>query len=509
MSSSSFVYTLPLKVSRKEEKVLNKRFDAARQLYNACLGESLRRLDLMRQAKTYQYARKCKKKKERNDLFREARQDASFSEYDLHKFVTEIKNKCGIKKHIDSNSAQKLATRAFDAVAKYSYKQRGRPRFKGKGRLRSLEGKSNAAGIRFKDGKIHWSGLNLDLCYDKKDKHGVETHALLHRTKYVRLVKKTIRFKPVFYVQLIQEGTPKQKEKNTVGNDKVGLDIGPSTIAMVSSKQAFLSAFCAELKLIQKQIAQTQRLLDRSKRATNKDNFNENGTIKKGRRQWRFSNRYHKNKAKAAELQRKTQETRKKLHGQMANDILRFGREINTEKLSYLSFQKNYGKSVGNRAPGKFIEILSQKAERAGGKVVHFSTYKTKLSQACHGCGVYVKKSLSKRWHDCSCGVGPVQRDLYSAYLAQFVVNDCLDKSQAEKAWTGAEPLLRHALSRLDQSASGKLRLSSFGLSKPQRQSASHVEEGSTSIDTVDVVRFEKSIPESHRELPDIALRTP
>ena len=68
MSSSSFVYTLPLKVSRKEEKVLNKRFDAARQLYNACLGESLRRLDLMRQAKTYQYARKCKKKKERNDF---------------------------------------------------------------------------------------------------------------------------------------------------------------------------------------------------------------------------------------------------------------------------------------------------------------------------------------------------------------------------------------------------------------------------------------------------------
>ena len=169
MSSSSFVYTLPLKVSRKEEKVLNKRFDAARQLYNACLGESLRRLDLMRQAKTYQYARKCKKKKERNDLFREARQDASFSEYDLHKFVTEIKNKCGIKKHIDSNSAQKLATRAFDAVAKYSYKQRGRPRFKGKGRLRSLEGKSNAAGIRFKDGKVHWSGLKLDLCYDKAD----------------------------------------------------------------------------------------------------------------------------------------------------------------------------------------------------------------------------------------------------------------------------------------------------------------------------------------------------
>jgi hypothetical protein len=45
-------------------------------------------------------------------------------------------------------------------------------------------------------------------------------------------------------------------------------------------------------------------------------------------------------------------------------------------------------------------------------------TSRTKLSQYCHGCGTSVKKLLSQRWHVCPCGIGPVQRDLYSAFLA-------------------------------------------------------------------------------------------
>ena len=47
----SFVLELELKVriSQAEEKALLTRLDVARQVYNACLGESLRRLNLMRQ----------------------------------------------------------------------------------------------------------------------------------------------------------------------------------------------------------------------------------------------------------------------------------------------------------------------------------------------------------------------------------------------------------------------------------------------------------------------------
>ncbi len=57
MKTPSFVLELGLKVGTHEEVELLKRFSAARQLYNACLDEAKRRLDLLRQSKSFQQAR--------------------------------------------------------------------------------------------------------------------------------------------------------------------------------------------------------------------------------------------------------------------------------------------------------------------------------------------------------------------------------------------------------------------------------------------------------------------
>ena len=38
-----------------------------------------------------------------------------------------------------------------------------------------------------------------------------------------------------------------------------------------------------------------------------------------------------------------------------------------------------------------------------------------------NGCGKTLKKPLAQRWHQCACGVGPVQRDLYAAFLAAYL----------------------------------------------------------------------------------------
>ena len=47
--------------------------------------------------------------------------------------------------------------------------------------------------------------------------------------------------------------------------------------------------------------------------------------------------------------------------------------------------------------------------------------------------GTILKKRLSRLWHQCPCGVGPAQRDLYSTYLARHVENGILsDKSASE-----------------------------------------------------------------------------
>jgi hypothetical protein len=42
----------------------------------------------------------------------------------------------------------------------------------------------------------------------------------------------------------------------------------------------------------------------------------------------------------------------------MAHEIVRIGKTIILEKISYKGWQKQYGKSVGLRAPGMFVERL-------------------------------------------------------------------------------------------------------------------------------------------------------
>jgi hypothetical protein len=54
--SPSFVCELPLAVSPAEELVLLRRLDCARMVYNACLGESLKRLEALRSLKSYREA---------------------------------------------------------------------------------------------------------------------------------------------------------------------------------------------------------------------------------------------------------------------------------------------------------------------------------------------------------------------------------------------------------------------------------------------------------------------
>jgi hypothetical protein len=91
------------------------------------------------------------------------------------------------------------------------------------------------------------------------------------------------------------------------------------------------------------------------------------------------------------------------------------------EKLSYRGWQKRYGSSVGLRAPGLLIDHLKRTVASTGGTLHEVPTRMTKLSQFCQRCAAFVPKPLSQRWHQCACGIGPVQRDLYSAFLAAYL----------------------------------------------------------------------------------------
>ena len=476
----SFITEIPLVVSPSEERTLLARLEAGRQLYNACLGESVRRVRLVKQSKLYQFAQtiprtvKGKPNQDRADAFKLAWDAYEFSDYSIQGYAIEIRNGGGgwIGAHIDADTAQKLGTRAFRAARNVMIGRASRVRFKGLNQMDSLEGKSPRSAMKWRDAAFHWKGLVLLPYLDRNDP--VMLHGLNSPVKYVRLVRRKINGRNWFYAQLINDGKPFQKPKNVIGQDIVGADIGPSTIAVVGEAIAFLEPFCAELADKSKAIARLQRQMARQQRANNPDCFGPSrcdlpkpgqkhgkrklGKSIKGKKQSNRSKRYQKVRQCKSTMERKLSAHRKSLQGELVNKILAIGKAINIEKLSYRAFQKMFGRSVGKRAPGMFVARLRQKAENAGGRVNEFSTVTTKLSQRCI-CGRIQKKPLSQRAHVCECGVNQ-QRDLFSGYLARFVDADGYYQAEAAlSGFQGADSLLWSAW----QQAGNQYRQSSIG----------------------------------------------
>jgi len=176
--TNTFIAEFPLRVSAADERELAVRLDAARQIYNAVLGECLRVLDLLRESKDWTRARSMPKGRERTALYRAVRDHFDFKSSMADRFAIACKNACWIGDHLSSNETQKVALRAFSAVEQYAFGVRGRPRFKRKGGLHSIEGKTNQAGIRFKEGAVEWTGLRMALLLDPRDPKSWQAEAL-------------------------------------------------------------------------------------------------------------------------------------------------------------------------------------------------------------------------------------------------------------------------------------------------------------------------------------------
>jgi putative transposase len=442
-ATSTFVLSIPLVVKPGEDRILIGRMEAGRRLYNATLGEALRRQGLLKQSKDWQHTRTIADKKERSDEFKRLSKEAGFTPAALITFARHCKNEAGWKDRLGSNVTQRIAEQVFAAVQQYSFGNRGRPRFKGASRpMHSLEATTNTANIIWKreTGCIEFGNLTLPALLPSIAQDPYLHKALAGRTKYCRVLWRNVNGARRWFVQLMQEGVAPAKHAVAEGS-VVGLDLGPSTIAVVGDNSASLVKFCDTVIHPWKEIRLLQRALDRSKRATNPHCFNADGTWKKGQK-FTPSKRYKAIRTEYAEVERKLAAERKRAHGELANQILGLGNVIQSETLSYLAFQKNYGKSVKVRAPGMFIEQLRRKAESAGGQLVDLHTWSLKLSQYDHTTQVCTKKPLSQRWHVLGDGSGVVQRDVYSAFLARCVMSNTHHPSHIVSMWAAQKPVL-------------------------------------------------------------------
>lgn len=457
-SARRFVAEFELAVTPHDAAVIQNRLEASRMAYNALLTEALKRLDLYQQSRAYQRALRIPKKTEaqrqaRQAAFKAARDAWNWSEVGLtvhlRRFGQQF-TRTWLNYHVDSQIVNKLAERVALAIVAHSTGKKGRPRLKRRGTMDSLEGINNRQSIMLKtdeDGSLYilWGAgrgaprLEIPLVIEPFDPYHRHAMACLQPLvgmqglKFTRVVRRVIRGRDRFFAQLVLVGKPYQRDQlQRIG--VVGLDIGPSTIAIVGEGTVQFRRFCDELSSKDRVLRILRRRVDRQRRANNPGCFDEKGRWIKGCRADNFSRRMSRSLCQLATVQQQQAAHRKSLHGHLVRELLTIGSDFRMEKLSYFAFQRSFGRSTIARAPGMFVTQLRRKAAEIGATVTEFSPYHTRLSQTCHGCGTVKKKSLSQRVHRCSCGV-VAHRDLYSAYLARFVAENHVDLMQAALEW--------------------------------------------------------------------------
>lgn len=248
----------------------------------------------------------------------------------------------------------------------------------------------------------------------KNPKDCVDTY----RPCFVSLVCQEIRGKLRVYAHITVEGKAIPKydrfgnKKHKYGNGKIGCDIGTQTIAYTADKNVGLKNLAERGTSIlenERKERLLNRAMDRSRCAVNPENYNEDGTIKKGKKIWKKSKRYLKKQQKYKNLCRKNAVNRHLSINEDVNYLRSIGdvfitepknakklqkRAKNTTKNSKGKFnkKKRFGKSIKNRCPGYFQAQVERKFTSTGGKYIEVPN-NYKASQYDHTTNEYIPKN--------------------------------------------------------------------------------------------------------------------
>lgn len=447
---ANFIVEFPLRTEKYQEDILNKRFEIGRMIYNSLVNVTQKRYKEMIKARKYRklMSSLTGNKKSDKEIWKQInniRKQYGMSEYSFHEDVKKIQKH--FKENIDSFTAQKIATTLWKSYDKLFFGNGKMVYFKRYGELNSLEGKSNKTGIRLINDTLIWNGLKIPVVIDYDNYY--EYQAMQCNICYNRIVRKYVRNKYKFYVQVVFKGNPPVKVnietgeiKHCVGDGDVGLDIGTRTIAIASQSDVKILELADRVQNIENKKQRLLRKMDRSRRSTNPDNYNEDGTVKKqGNKKviWNKSNHYIKCQNELKELYRKQADIRKYQHECLANYIVSLGNKLYVEKMNFAGLQrrakstekndkgrfkrkKRFGKSLANKAPSMLLAIINRKLGYFGEKLIEIDTFSAKASQFNHFDGTYTKKTLSQRWNEFN-GI-KIQRDIYSAFLIMNIAND-------------------------------------------------------------------------------------
>ena len=262
-----------------------------------------------------------------------------------------------------------------------------------------------------------------------------------YRPCYATLVPKLIRGKYRLYLHLTIEGKAMPKydkygnPRHIYGKGMIGADIGTQTVAYTSDTEVGLKNLSERGNSIhtsERKERLLYRAMDRSRRATNPQNYNDDGTIKKGRKTWKYSNHYKRLKTKHTELCRINAVNRQLAINEDSNHLRSLGDTFITEPKNASKLmkrakettkndngkfnkKKRFGKSIKNRCPSGFQTTVEKKFKVTGGTYIEVPN-NYRASQYDHTADDYIKKKLSDRMYKLRDGT-EVQRDWYSSYL--------------------------------------------------------------------------------------------
>lgn len=459
-----FVLRLPLKTIEMDRVEIGRRFSAISHIHNVGvkhMKKLLRKLDhdpayralLDEYREILKKEKKTKKdtarKEELSSRMGEIRKGIGLSESGLQSYL----KKCGsqFSKMLSSQQVQKEASRVWEGVSDVLFRKGKGIHFKKRGDFRTIGGKSNTNGIIMDTDKctIGWLGLEIKCKMAKRPcEYAYQMEALQNKVSYCEIERKMFPNGWHYYVLVYLRGDAPKKLAAAGGRDNVcGIDIGVSTVAAVSDCSILLRELAPDVHKYNRQIVPLQQKLDASRRASNPNKFNGDGTYKKGNKdKWKFTGAYFKKRRELTTLYRQKSAYIRQCHEQTANELLESSTCFLIEGMSFSGLQrrakktgrqekaseikqkdgtvrivhkykkkKRYGRSLNNRAPAEFVAILTRKAKAYGGGVRKVKTEKFKASQYDHVTGKCTKAGREVRSK--TIGGHEVQRDLYSAFL--------------------------------------------------------------------------------------------
>ena len=289
---------LILRPTEYEKTVINKRFHAVSHIHNVCVKHARKLLIQLNHDKEYQSWRSeycvLSKQKELSKQMSARRQEIGLSKWALQSYI----KVCGKRysRLISSQQVQAEAANVWAGVEKCLFSKGKDIHFKKFMDFDTIGGKSNLNGARLNTDTmtVSWLGLELKCYLPKKasDKNYI-LEALDHKISYCTIKRMMFSNGWRYYLVVTLDGDAPHRERK-IKTGIMGIDPGVSTMAAVSDTACILEELAPDADVYEKQIHKLEQHMDTSKRISNPDNFNPDGTVKKRKdcKPWVFSNSY-------------------------------------------------------------------------------------------------------------------------------------------------------------------------------------------------------------------------